>query len=91
MTAREIYDLTLRGGGGDFQATVELLERLSVPWCLIGGLAVNAYVEPVYTADADFVVVSTQLEFGAPSWPGSASRFPGTAFGSTRTWPGPVL
>jgi hypothetical protein len=44
MTAREIYDLTLRGGGGDFQATVELLERLSVPWCLIGGLAVNTYV-----------------------------------------------
>jgi hypothetical protein len=63
MTAREIYDLTLRGGGGDFQATIELLERLSMPWCLIGGLAVNASVEPVYTADADFVVVSTQLEF----------------------------
>jgi hypothetical protein len=63
MTAREIYDLTLRGGGNDFQATVELLERLGEPWCLIGGLAVNAYCEPVYTADADFVVVSTQLEF----------------------------
>jgi hypothetical protein len=63
MNAREIYDLTLRGGGNDFQATVELLERLGVPWCLIGGLAVNAYAEPVYTADADFVVVSTQLEF----------------------------
>jgi hypothetical protein len=53
MTAREIYDLALRGGGNDFQATVELLERLGEPWCLIGGLAVNAYAEPVYTADAD--------------------------------------
>jgi hypothetical protein len=63
MTAREIYDLTLRGGGNDFQATVELLERLGTPWCLIGGLAVNAYAEPVYTADADFVVIATQLEF----------------------------
>jgi hypothetical protein len=63
MTAREIYDLTLRGGGNDFQATVELLERLGEPWCLIGGLAVNAYCEPVYTADADFVVVASQLEF----------------------------
>src|SRR5258707_6244747 len=63
MTAREIYDLALRGGGNDFQATVELLERLGEPWCLIGGLAVNAYAEPVYTADADFVIVSTQLEF----------------------------
>jgi hypothetical protein len=27
------------------------------PWCLIGGLAVNTYVEPVYTLDADIVVV----------------------------------
>jgi hypothetical protein len=63
MTAREIYDLTLRGGGNDFQATVELLERLGEPWCLMGGLAVNAYCEPVYTADADFVVVASQLEF----------------------------
>ena len=63
MTAREIYDLTLRGGGNDFQATVELLERLDVPWCLIGGLAVDAYAEPAYTADADFVIVSTKLEF----------------------------
>jgi hypothetical protein len=63
MTAREIYDLTLRGGGNDFQATVELLERLGEPWCLIGGLAVNAYCEPVYTADADFAVIASQLEF----------------------------
>jgi hypothetical protein len=63
MTAREIYDLALRGGGNDFQATVELLERLGEPWCLIGGLAVNAYAEPVYTADADFVIVASQLEF----------------------------
>ena len=63
MTAREIYDLTLRGGGNDFQIVVELLERLGTPWCLIGGLAVNAYAEPVYTADADFIVIATQLEF----------------------------
>jgi hypothetical protein len=63
MTVREIYDLALRGGGNDFQAVVELLERIGEPWCLIGGLAVNAYCEPVYTADADFVVIASQLEF----------------------------
>jgi hypothetical protein len=63
MTAREIYDLTLRGGGNDFQTVIELLERLDAPWCLIGGLAVNVHCEPVYTADADFIVVSNQLEF----------------------------
>jgi hypothetical protein len=28
---------------------------------LIGGLAVNRYVEPVYTLDADFVLAATAL------------------------------
>lgn len=37
------------------------MSELSVPWCLIGGLAVNCYVAPVYTADADFVVASEML------------------------------
>ena len=30
-------------------------------YCLIDGLAVNCYVEPVYTLDADIVVVAEQL------------------------------
>jgi hypothetical protein len=63
MTARQFYDLTTAGGGNDFQAVVELLERLSVPWCLIGGVAVNVYCDPLLTADADFVVVASQLDF----------------------------
>jgi hypothetical protein len=63
MTAREIYDLATYGGGNDFQAVTELLERLGEPWCLIGGIAVNVYCSPVYTADADFVVIASQLEF----------------------------
>jgi hypothetical protein len=35
---------------------------LGEPWCLIGGLAINVYCEPVYTNDADFIVVISQLE-----------------------------
>jgi hypothetical protein len=62
MTARAIYDLALRGGYNDFQAVTELLERLGEPWCLIGGLAVNVYCEPIYTADADFVVIASELD-----------------------------
>ena len=31
------------------------------PYCLIGGLAVNCYVEPVYTLDADLVVIASGL------------------------------
>ena len=63
MTGRQFYDLATYGGGNDFQAVVELLERLGVSWCLIGGLAVNVYCDPLFTADADFVVVAGQLEF----------------------------
>ena len=39
--------------------SVELNRRGS--WCLIGGLAVNCYVEPVYTLDADIVVIAAEL------------------------------
>jgi len=31
------------------------------PHCLIDGLAVNCYVEPVYTPDADLVVIAASL------------------------------
>jgi len=59
MTAVEVYDLVTKGGGNDFARIVEVCEALG-PYCLIGGLAVNHYVEPVYTVDADLVLVSGQ-------------------------------
>jgi hypothetical protein len=34
-------------------------------WCLIGGLAVNSYVEPVYTLDAYLVVIASGLQMVA--------------------------
>jgi hypothetical protein len=61
MTAAEIYESVTNGGASDFAAVVEVLDR-HAPWCLIGGLAVNCYVEPVYTVDADIVVVTEELE-----------------------------
>ncbi len=60
MTAAEAFDSVTSGGAGDFAEVVRLLARHQ-PWCLIGGLAVNCYVEPVYTLDADIVVVADQL------------------------------
>lgn len=55
MTALEAYELTTRGGATDFARVIGLCESLG-DYCLIGGLAVNCYVEPVYTLDADIVV-----------------------------------
>ena len=61
MTAAEIYDSVTSGGANDFAEVVAVLNR-NRPWCLIGGLAVNCFVEPVYTVDVDVVVVAANLE-----------------------------
>jgi len=60
MTALEAYDLVTSGGGSDFARVIGLCESTG-EYCLIGGLAVNCYVEPVYTIDADLVVVPSQM------------------------------
>jgi hypothetical protein len=60
MTAAEIYESVTNGGASDFAELVTVLNR-NKPWCLIGGLAVNCYVEPVYTMDVDLVVVAANL------------------------------
>jgi hypothetical protein len=61
MTAAEIYDSVTNGGAHDFAEVVAVLNR-NKPWCLIGGLAVNCFVEPVYTVDVDLVAVAANLE-----------------------------
>ena len=60
MTALEAYELTTQGGATDFARLIEACESFG-PYCLIGGLAVNCYVEPVYTLDADLVVIASKL------------------------------
>lgn len=60
MTAAQIYESVTNGGTSDFADLVAILNRYG-PWCLIGGLAVNCYVEPVYTVDVDLVVVAAKL------------------------------
>jgi hypothetical protein len=60
MTAAQIYESVTNGGTSDFGDVVAVLNT-NKPWCLIGGLAVNCYVEPVYTVDVDLVVVAAKL------------------------------
>jgi hypothetical protein len=61
MTASEVFEAVTGRGSSDFAILVRILNHQG-SWCLIGGLAVNCYVEPVYTLDADLVVGFTQLE-----------------------------
>jgi hypothetical protein len=60
VTALEAYELTTQGGATDFVRVIEACESFG-PYCLIGGLAVNCFVEPVYTLDADLVVIASNL------------------------------
>jgi hypothetical protein len=60
MTAVEAYELTTKGGATDFAKVIAACESFG-PYCLIGGLAVNCYVEPVYTLDADIVVIASEV------------------------------
>jgi hypothetical protein len=61
VTAVEAYELTTHGGATDFALLIATCEALG-PYCLIGGLAVNCFVEPVYTLDADIVMISSGVE-----------------------------
>jgi len=63
LTERQFYDWQTAGGGGDVLRLVEVLERLEVPWCMIGGLAVNHWSqESLATADVDVVIAHERVE-----------------------------
>src|ERR1041385_3846331 len=63
MTRRQFYDWQTAGGGGDVLLLVETLERKEIPWCVIGGLAVNHWAkEPMATADVDLVIATQRIE-----------------------------
>lgn len=63
MTARQFYDWQTAGGGGDVMRLVEALEVREIPWCMIGGLAVNHWAsEPMATADVDLVIAVDRVE-----------------------------
>jgi hypothetical protein len=60
VTALEAYELTTQGGATDFVRVIAACESFG-PYCLIDGMAVNCFVEPVYTLDADLVVEASNL------------------------------
>ena|SRR5256885_825230 len=55
MTAQRFF-AGLTGNENDFRLVAAALTANGKPFCLIGGLAVNHYVEPVVTLDAGFAI-----------------------------------
>jgi hypothetical protein len=66
VRAIEAYELTTGGSATDFARLVRACEPLG-PYCLIGDLAVNCYAEPIYTLDAEIVVVAPPQGFKTES------------------------
>lgn len=62
MTAK-IFMTRLANGQADVvQQFLDLLNDLKIDYCVIGGLAVNAYVEPVVSLDLDLVVAVEAID-----------------------------
>lgn len=63
MTAKRFYDWQTAGGTDDVMRLINCLERADIPWCAIGGVAVNHWAdEPMVTQDVDFVVATDSID-----------------------------
>ena len=62
MTKKEFMHSISNGKEDILQQMLDLLNGMKIDYCVIGGLAVNAYVEPVVSLDLDLVVVSKATE-----------------------------
>jgi hypothetical protein len=63
MTPKKFFDWQTAGGTDDVMRLVDCLERADIPWCAIGGIAVNHWAaEPMVTQDVDIVVATPEIE-----------------------------
>jgi hypothetical protein len=62
MTGKDFFKAVTNGEIDVIQVLLSLLEETGSAYCVIGGLAVNAYAEPVVSLDLDLVAVSDRIE-----------------------------
>jgi len=62
MTKKEFMNIICNGQEDLLQQFLDLLTKMKIDYCVIGGLAVNAYVEPVVSMDLDIVVVANEMD-----------------------------
>jgi len=58
MTGKEFINCLANGKSDIIQIFLDILTKTGSQYCLIGGLAVNAYVEPVVSLDLDIVAAA---------------------------------
>jgi hypothetical protein len=62
MTGKEFINRMANGESDIIQILLDILSKTGSRYCLIGGLAVNAYVEPVVSLDLDIVAAVEDLD-----------------------------
>lgn len=62
MTKKTFVKKIANAKGDLLQEFVKILRRKRIPFCIIGGLAVNAYAEPVVSLDLDVVISAKKID-----------------------------
>jgi hypothetical protein len=62
MTGKTFLNSIANGKSDIIQLLLDKLKELKIEYCLIGGLAVNAYAEPVASLDLDIVLAIDDIE-----------------------------
>jgi hypothetical protein len=62
MTGKNFFKKLANGKTDAVSVLLSLLKKIKAEYCVIGGLAVNAYAEPVVSLDLDLVVISGRLD-----------------------------
>ncbi|MDI6793232.1 MAG: hypothetical protein QME81_10255 [bacterium] len=62
MTEKEFMNSLANGKVDILQQFLDLVNEIEIEYCVIGGLAVNAYAEPVVSLDLDIVVVTGAID-----------------------------
>ncbi|NUM55345.1 MAG: hypothetical protein HUU46_16990 [Candidatus Hydrogenedentes bacterium] len=62
MTGKQFINSLANGSEDVVGRVVRILESLNAPHCIVGGLAVNAYAEPMVSLDVDIVVQDAYLK-----------------------------
>jgi len=62
MTKKDFLRRILSGKTDVLQVFLDILRERKIKFCVIGGLAVNAYADPVVSLDLDIVVISDRIK-----------------------------
>ena len=62
MTEKTFMNSLANGQEDILQKLLDLLIELNINYCVIGGLAVNAYAEPVVSLDLDLVIAAQSID-----------------------------